>query len=224
MKKILLFLGVVALSSTTMAQTQVGQGDFIIDPYIGVPNWANSTLYNRANISDSSSITDYKLNGGMISYGGRLEYMLSDDFGIGADINYEVSGFNYNDTRSVYDETTMTYVDQKYNYDYKARKLRAMVRLNYHFVQNDRVDAYTAFAAGYKNIKRTTESTDPNFDSNSEGGLFSGDNNGAIFPISLRLALGTRVYFTDNIGAHVELGIFGGSIIQFGVSVKLPTY
>ena len=46
MKKILLFMGVVALSSTTMAQTQVGQGDFIIDPYIGVPNWANSIIYN----------------------------------------------------------------------------------------------------------------------------------------------------------------------------------
>lgn len=224
MNKILLFIGAVALSTTTMAQTQVSQGDIIIDPYIGVPNWANSTLYNKTNISDSSSITDYKLNGGMISFGGRVEYLLSDDFGIGADINYEVSGFNYNDTRSVYNESTMSYVDQKYNYDYKAKKFRAMMRLTYHFVQNERVDAYTAFAGGYKGITRTTESNDPSFDDSSEGGLFSSGNNGAIFPISLRLAVGTRIYFTDNIGAHFELGLFGGSILQFGVSVKLPTY
>ncbi|MDG1332688.1 MAG: outer membrane beta-barrel protein [Crocinitomicaceae bacterium] len=222
MKKILLFMGVVALGSTAMAQTQVGQGDFIIDPYIGVPNWANSTMYNDLNFTDDSGVTDYKVNGGQISYGGRIEYLLSDDFGIGADVNYEVSGFNYNDTRSVYDESTMTYVDQKYNYDYKAKKLRAMVRLDYHFVQNERVDAYTAFGAGYKSINRVTESTDPEYNDEDVDGLIGG--NGAIFPISLRLALGTRIYFTNNIGAHIELGLFGGSIIQFGVSVKLPTY
>lgn len=225
MKKILLFLGVVALSSTSMAQTQVGQGDLIIDPYIGAPNWANSTLYNNLTFSDSSSVTDYKVNGGMLSYGGRIEYMLSDNFGVGADVNYEVSGFNYNDTRSVYDQSTMTYVDQKYNYDYKSKKLRAMVRLNYHFVQNERVDAYSAFGAGYKRIDRSAESTDPNWDQDDVDGLLGGggSGNGAIFPISFRLAVGTRVYFTDNIGAHLELGIFGGSILQFGVSVKLPT-
>lgn len=217
-------MGVVALGSTAMAQTQVSQGDFIIDPYLGVPNFANATLYNDITFGDSSSVTDYKLNGGMISFGGRVEYMLSDDFGIGADINYEVSGFNYNDTRSVYNESTMSYVDQKYNYDYKAKKFRAMVRLNYHFVQNERIDAYTAFGAGYKRINRATESTDPTYDEDDVNGLIGGSSNGAIFPISLRLALGTRVYFTDNIGAHIELGIFGGSIIQFGVSIKLPTY
>jgi hypothetical protein len=222
MKKILLFMGVAALSATSMAQTQVGQGDFIIDPYIGVPNWANATLYNDVSFSDDSDVTDYKTNGGMLSYGGRIEYLLSDDFGIGADINYEVSGFNYNDLRSVYDESTMTYQNVKYNYDYKSKKLRAMVRLNYHFVQNERVDAYTAFAAGYKRVVRSTDSSDPAFDPD-EDDLFS-DGNGAIFPISLRLAIGTRIYFTNNIGAHLELGIFGGSILQFGVSVKLPTY
>lgn len=219
-------MGAVALSAASMAQTQVSQGDFIIDPYIGAPNFANSTLYNDISFDDSSSVTDYKINGGLISYGGRLEYMLSDDFGIGADINYEVSGFNYNDTRSVYNESTMSYVDQKYNYDYKAKKFRAMVRLNYHFVQNERLDAYSAFGAGYKSIKRVTESTDPNYDEDDVNNLIGGggNGNGAIFPISFRLAVGARVYFTDNIGAHLELGIFGGSILNFGVSVKLPTY
>ena len=59
----------------------------------------------------------------MISYGGRVEYMVADDFGIGADINYEVSGFNYNDTRSVYDETTMTYVDSEVQLRLQSEKI-----------------------------------------------------------------------------------------------------
>jgi hypothetical protein len=215
MRKILLFMGAVALSATSMAQTQVGQGDIIIDPYIGVPNWANSILYDQVD-GDATNVTDYKVNGGMLSYGGRVEYMLSDDFGVGVDVNYEVSGFNYNDLRSVYDESTMTYQDVKYNYDYKAKKLRAMFRLNYHFVQNERVDAYTAFAGGYKNVNRTFTSTDPNADDS--------EATGALIPVAFRLAVGARVYFTNNIGAHVELGAFGGALLQFGLSVKLPTY
>ena len=42
----------------------------------------------------------------------------------------------------------------------------------------------------------------------------------ALIPISTRLAIGTKIYFTQNIGAHVELGVFGGGLIQFGLSAK----
>lgn len=224
MKKILLFIGVVALGSSAMAQTQVGQGDVIIDAYIGVPNWANSILYNDFSvINTADEVTDYKVNGGQLSYGGRVEYMLSDDFGMGVDVNYEVSGFNFNGTREVYDTTTMSYSTAKYNYDYKAKKLRAMVRLNYHFVQTERADAYTSFGAGYKSINRSTETNDPDVNSNSSAELASFFN-GTVIPISLRLAVGTRIYITNNIGVHLELGAFGGGLIQFGASFKIPTY
>ncbi|MCJ8288609.1 MAG: outer membrane beta-barrel protein [Crocinitomicaceae bacterium] len=224
MKKILLFMGVIALGSTAMAQTQVGQGDVIIDPYIGVPNWANSILYNDLNILNNTDIiSDYKVNGGQLSYGGRVEYMLSDDFGMGVDINYEVSGFNYNATRSVLDTISGNYVDAKYNYDYTAKKFRAMVRLNYHFVQTDRADAYTSFGAGYKNVNRTTLTNDPDVNSSSNANL-SSLFTGTFIPISFRLAVGTRIYITNNFGINLELGVFGGGLIQFGATFKIPTY
>ncbi len=216
MKKILLIIGAVTLSTASMAQTQVQEGSVLIDPYIGVPNWANSILYNQFDGENSDDVTDYKVNGGQLGYGARVEYMVSDDFGIGLDFNYEVSGFNYNQRYSVYDTTSMTYQDVKYNYDYTAKKFRAMLRLNYHFVQNDRVDAYTAFAGGYKHANRQFKSTDPNAENDIATGAF--------IPVSLRLAVGARIYFTENIGAHVELGAFGGGLLQFGLSVKVPTY
>ena len=79
MKKILLFMGVLALGSSAMAQTQVSAGDIMIDPYIGVPNWANSVLYNDLSVLNTADeISDYKVNGGQLSYGGRVEYMISD--------------------------------------------------------------------------------------------------------------------------------------------------
>jgi hypothetical protein len=38
--------------------------------------------------------------------------------------------------------------------------------------------------------------------------------------VALRIAIGAKVYFTQNIGAHIELGAFGGGLLQAGLSVK----
>ena len=43
---------------------------------------------------------------------------------------------------------------------------------------------------------------------------------GNLVPISFRIAVGAKLYFTQNIGAHVELGAFGGGLLQAGLSVK----
>lgn len=201
----------LTVSTSSFAQTPTGQGNFIIDPYVGIPNWANSILYSNYEGSDAS-VANYKTNGGMLSYGGRLEYMIADNFGVGADVNYEVSGFNYDYTDSLWDSGSGTYSTSTYNYDYKAKKLRVMARLNYHFVQNERVDAYTGFAGGYRNVNRSVSSTNPSFEDD--------ETNTTLIPVAIRVAIGTRVYFTDNIGAHVELGIGGGAIFQFGISAK----
>jgi len=212
MKRIFTIIGATFLSMSSLnAQTQVEQGNFIIDPYAGIPNWANSILYNQYD-GDDATVHNYKINGGLLSYGGRFEYMISDNMGVGADVNYEVSGFNYDYDTVVYNATTTNYDPVTYNLDYRAKKLRAMFRLNYHFVQNDRVDAYAGFAGGYKYVNRVYTTSNPNgYDDNLSG---------ALIPVAFRIAIGTRVYFTDNIGAMVELGAFGGALLQFGVSAK----
>lgn len=214
MKKIFTIIGISFLSvSSLQAQTPVEQGNFIIDVYAGIPNWANSILYN--NVEPDATQTDvrnYKLNGGLLSYGGRFEYMVADNFGVGVDVNYEVSGFNYDYTTQEYNDVTMQFENRDYNIDYKSKKLRAMARLNYHFVQNDRLDAYAGFAGGYKNVNRSIATNDANYD--------DGSINGALIPVSFRVAVGTRIYFTNNIGAMIELGAGGGALLQFGLSAK----
>ena len=218
MKKVLLSLGFAALSTFTFAQ--LGQGSITIDPYIGVPNWANSLLYNQYD-GDDMNVQDYQVVGSMLSYGGRFEYMMSDKVGVGADINYEVSGFSYKFDDIAYDangspmfDANGDYLITTYQTKYSAKKLRAMFRLNYHFVQSEKVDMYTAFAGGYKNVNRVSE-TNPSNSSVSDAQL-----NGALIPVAFRIAVGAKVYFTQNIGAHVELGAFGGGLLQAGLSVK----
>ena len=217
MKKLLLIAG-FSIGLVSM-NAQIMQGNFIIDPYIGIPNWANSLLYGQYDGS-SSTVSNYKTIGSALSYGGRIEYMIADKVGVGADVNYEVSGFSFDYTDYQYDASgAVIYVNgdpqfRSYTDKYTAKKLRAMFRLNYHFFQSDKVDVYTGFAAGYKSAKReyTTEPSNPM--STNE----SADK--ALVPISTRLAIGTKIYFTQNIGAHVELGVFGGGLIQFGLSAK----
>ncbi len=218
MKKVLLSLGFAALSTFTFAQ--LGQGSITIDPYIGVPNWANSLLYNQYDGEDIN-VQDYQVVGSMLSYGGRFEYMMSDKVGVGADINYEVSGFSYKFDDYVYDangnamqDGNGDYLYTTYTTKYSAKKLRAMFRLNYHFVQSEKVDMYSSFAGGYKNVNRASE-TNPTNTSITDSQL-----NGALIPVAFRIAVGAKVYFTQNIGAHVELGAFGGGLLQAGLSVK----
>jgi hypothetical protein len=146
--------------------------------------------------------------------------MIADKVGVGADINYEVSGFSFDYIDYQYDASgDVIYVNgdpqyTSYTDKYTAKKLRAMFRLNYHFFQSDKVDVYTGFAAGYKSVNREFTTTPSNPMSTNES------FNQALIPISGRLAIGTKIYFTQNIGAHVELGVFGGGLIQFGLSAK----
>jgi hypothetical protein len=214
MKKILTIITAALLSSTLNAQTPVTTGNFIIDPYAGVPNWANSLFYNQYD-GTNTSVRNYKVNGSMLSYGGRFEYMVAENMGIGVDVNYEVSGMNYDYDSTVYNTVTTNYDLIPYNYDYTAKKTRVMARLNYHFVQNDRVDVYAGFAGGYKYAKRTATATNLNTNQSSDAEL-----KGALVPVAFRISIGTRVYFTNNIGAMIELGAFGGGLLQFGLTAK----
>jgi opacity protein-like surface antigen len=98
-------------------------------------------------------------------------------------------------------------------YDVKANlsRVRLQARFNYHFIENDNVDAYFGVGAG-TNFRKYTLTTDyPNYDDDSE--------TGTLLPFSLRLAVGTRYYFTENIGINAEIGI-GGPVLSGGISIK----
>jgi hypothetical protein len=218
MKKI--YVLIFAVIGGVSAKAQMSQGNISIDPYIGVPNWANSLIYNQYD-GNQTNIQDYKVVGSMLSYGGRIEYMASDKVGVGADVNYEVSGYSYKFDDYVYDANGNMLMDANGNYlitqyqtQYSAKKLRAMFRLNYHFVQEEKIDMYAGFAGGYKSVNRASE-TNPTTSSYIDANL-----NGALIPVTLRIAIGAKMYFTQNIGAHVELGAFGGGLLQAGLSVK----
>ncbi len=205
MKK--LFTMVITATALTLgvsqkATAQVEQGNICIDAYIGAPT---GNMWFRT----ESSYLNFETVGLPISYGGRVEYMAADNFGIGIDVNYVISGYEYTEQDYYYDDVTGQYSDATGRYD--AKKLRAMLRLNYHFVQTDALDVYVGFGAGYKSAKRSF------YYDNVEDASASFD---ALLPVAVRIAIGGRFYFTDNIGANFELGAGGGGLIQGGLALK----
>ncbi|MBD3637153.1 MAG: outer membrane beta-barrel protein [Crocinitomicaceae bacterium] len=188
----------------TNATAQVEEGTFIIDPYVGAPT---------ANVwwKSFENETDFRAVGGPVGYGGRLEYMVADNFGVGLDVNFAKTGYEYTcEQCGDWDTTTQMYTDETIGYE--ANKLRIMIRLNYHFVQTEAVDVYTGVGVGYKYVKRTAY---------IDGDVDASYSYPSLIPVAFRAALGMRYYFIPMLGLHLELGIGGGQIMEAGISVKI---
>lgn len=206
MKKIASFLVfMIAFSFTNSAQTEVVKRNVMIDPYIGFPT---GNLF----FGSVSSNLEYRTVGPPVSFGGRIEYMLLDNIGIGMDVNYVISGYQYLD-ESFYDQETNTQIEAVYKY--KVTKLRSMVRFNYHFFQSNEFDVYTGFGFGYRRSTRTAYYNNIQTTNYIEDGIYLNT------PIAIRFCIGAKYYFSNNIGAFVEVGSSGGSAVQLGLSVKL---
>ncbi len=202
--------------------SQLLKGDILVDPYVGIPNYPNLGVSKMFSINTQGS-DSYKLVGGFFSYGFRLEYMLTDKLGLGTDFNYVKSGYTSDYIGYQYDEFNNQLFDTNgmallmpYSEKYTAERYRAMGRLNYYFSSNEKVNFYGGLGIGYYGVNRSFTTTP--YDPSSASFINFVDE--VLFPISFRLAIGAKFYFTPNFGGHVELGSFGGGTIQFGVSAK----
>jgi opacity protein-like surface antigen len=210
MKRI--FTIIMATSALTVgfnnsATAQVETGTMMIDTYYGYPNVGKS--FWDALETEGAQNTE---TNGIGPLGTRFEYMIADNLGVGVDINYVGNGYSYEDTVQTYNETTSMWESNIYSYSYQRDKLRIMARVNYHFVITDAVDAYIGFGAGYKHKINKFTSTQP--------GAEEVDLGVSLLPVSARICLGTRFFFTPWLGVNLELGIGGGPLMSAGATVK----
>ena len=202
MKKLLLVLTIIAGTTfSASAQSPVMKGNVLIDAGIGWPT--GNVLWSD---EGNGAWDNYSRTGGPFAFGGRLEYMVADGFGIGLDGNYVTTGYSYDQTYQTIDADG-NFADTTENYGLTTKRMRVMLRMNKHIVQNDLVDAYIGAGVGYKYVNRKVEGIDD-------------EQDGALIPVAFRLAFGARFFFTENLGAHVELGAWGGAPLQMGLSLK----
>lgn len=194
---------ILCLSFQPSAKAQaVEQGDIIIEGFYGWPNFATFLLRTAYGLSGDNSV-EVSSTGPL---GGRAEYMITDNIGIGVEAYYGASGITWEGFG-----VSQSGSDTMYMYDVDYNRFTANLRAAYHFDLGESFDAYVAGGFGYRYTRTSFDTDDPQFVEESVGG---------IFPFSVRGAVGGRYYIANTIGLGLEFAL-GGPLVSGGVSIKL---
>ncbi|MEX0968057.1 MAG: outer membrane beta-barrel protein [Bacteroidia bacterium] len=181
------------------------EGNIAVDVYYGFPNLFKSVV--ETTYANSGSEENVEI-GGIGPMGMRGEYMVSDDVGIGLEVNYT-------NTVVSYEESSINSFGEfeTYTYEVSVPRLRIMPRFSIHFGNSDNFDFYGAVAAGYNSTKFKFKTNDPNeeFDEEVKSPL----------PVAFRIAIGGRYYFADLVGINMEIGLGGGALVCGGLSLRI---
>lgn len=186
------------LISNKIKAQSVQKGNFIIDIDYGFPNLFSSLIKSAYNTSNGTGVSV----GAIGPITGKCEYLLSDKVGVGGIISYANSTVKWNAQGS----------DGLY-YDYKVSipRLRILAAMTFHFATGDKVDPFFCVGAGYSNYQVKMSTADPDYSGSKSISW--------LFPVALRVGVGVRYFFTENIGANMEIGL-GQALIQAGLSMK----
>lgn len=206
MKNIIIITILVLNTSIGKSQQTSGQGSPVsFGPYIGYPNNANYFLYKS--YEGNLNVQNYKTIGTPISIGFRGESIQQKRVGIMMDANYEISGYRYD-----YKDSNQVGLNNLYSVYYSSSKLRILLRFNYYLIDESWIKIYTGIGAGYRYVSRQTKSTNPNFvNSTTENTI----------PFTGRIAFGIRIFPIQKLGLFLEAGIFGGSLLQGGITFTI---
>lgn len=199
MKKLILpLLALTMMLAPKKSNAQaIEEGNVIIDAYYGFPNLYSTTYFIIIKAAYESLTGTGSTLGSQGPLGIRAEYLITHKVGFGIDLGMNSSSFSYR--------------GDIYDYEFTTRKIGAIFTFNYHFVENDKLDAYFVVGGGYGNRNFKYTSTDPNFIEKREE---------SPIPISYKIGVGMRYFFTENIGANLALGLGQGGLVNVGVSAK----
>jgi len=127
-----------------------------------------------------------------------FEYGIKEKIGIGGLIGYTASEYN------------TTFFSSSYSWKFSYLVIGA--RGAYHFLNNEKMDAYAGLMLAYNSASAKFESSDPDLER-----LVSEPSVGGV---TLGAFLGGRYMFNEKIGAFAELG-YNISWLSVGLNVKL---
>jgi len=203
MKKIYISLLALVMSfgfATNSNAQGLERGNMVIDAFYGGPNLFKTFMKTSYTYTTSTNIKA----GGIGPVGARFEYLMSEKIGVGGEVHYAGAFVSYDDT----------YLGTQYSYKVSVPRLRIMASLHYYLVNSDNFNLYWMLRAGYGSFSVKYDGGDPTFG----GSSFSVSTP---VPIAFRTGFGFRVFFTENIGIHTEIGFAGGGLLQGGLSIKL---
>ncbi len=137
---------------------------------------------------------------------GKYEYGIAENIGIGLNLAYVRHTFEYN-----YNDYDINGNPAVYQQKDEFTSFSGLLRINWHFGDNNKVDPYYGIGMGYRTGHWSHTSTDPY-------GTYSADFS-TFFPLGFETTFGVRVLLSDNFGAYLEAGL-AKSVIQVGLCGK----
>ena len=190
--KVIITTGVIlSFSSSIESKAQVfGEGYKFISIGYGFPNVSSSIF----NLYESRSNYTVK---GLGPMHGKFEYGITEKIGIGISLNYVSTEVRWDDG---------TYRE---GFDYSA--LAANVRINFHFLDHEKVDFYYGLGMGYNHVSTSyfytgNNTQEENFPIN-------------LLPVGIETTIGLRYMFSPSVGAYLEMG-WAKSLMQAGIVSK----
>ena len=196
----LIFITFLCISNLLFSQA-VEKGSFIIEPYVGFPNFSSLILKNIDRVYES----DVSSKG---PFGLKADYFFNEKVSFGVNFiynSYAISG--------KVDSLTNEHIDTTYSINVDMKRFRFQVNAKYHFFVGEKFDSYVGFGFGSNTRKYTIDTSYPNFDAQS---IFA-----TLIPVSARFDIGASFFLAKNIGLNIELGA-GGPLILTGIFVKIP--
>lgn len=138
------------------------------------------------------------------------EHMMTDAVGLGVEAGYGSFSLSYDYTDTYYDANN-NLVTGVYEDKLTFTTIRAMVRLNIHFVKDENFDCYFLTSAGYRSSKMDFSTTNPNL---SYQVTFNNPVN-----FGLKPGLGVRYFFNGAVGLHAEIAL-GTPVACAGLSFR----
>lgn len=205
----------ISLANSNLSAQAVQQGNILVDAYVGGPNLLTGAIKLIASSGDVQSNlgTDIKLTAsGVIPFGVKGEYMISNVFGLGLDVNHAETKLRMTGTDDL---------NQPFDIAFNIPRTRAIVTGSAHFGKSDKVDWYGVGGLGIALWSAKVSGTYNTNDVDTQAAIdeLKKGVKQTSFGIGYRLGFGTHIYFTDNIGLNLEIGA-GGPMLKGGLAVK----
>lgn len=186
MKKIILLTTIILSSIATINAQQLSEGNSMINLGIGLgSNFASGTGYN-------TTIPPIE---------GTYEYMITENISVGV-------------FAGAYGSEYETNFDLAYNFSSKFSYVHGGALGNYHFVNDDKFNAYAGIKLGYVSVSTSTDSNDDYL--NELLKTLDYTDSGIIYGVQL----GGRYFISEKFAINAELG-YGVSTLKIGVTFKI---
>lgn len=191
----------------------IKKDDIIIDGFYGLPYVAGSYAKSVFTTNTSGINNNIESVKNLNHVGGKFEYMITKDIGIGLEYTYASVNIKYLQENITVNSNGQN-TSKIYHYKASLYKQRILGKVNFHFGTTKKFDPYGTLGFGYKVSKLKSNNPDDAQSVSAFNNTFSN-----LFPFALRFGIGIRYFFTQNIGLNIETGI-GGPTIQAGVTLK----